>query len=162
MVSEYEKAYANYFQKLKIVNLPLLSWGIFSNENSEIYQYNKIQNSWIDKEIFRNITIDLKKEILITDQDFNIVFASSGIFNITGYQSNELLGKSPKIFQGLKTNETSRSNIRNAVQNKLPFKEIILNYKKDGSTYKCEIEGFPKFNEKGEFLNYIAFEKVAA
>jgi hypothetical protein len=44
----------------------------------------------------------------------------------------------------------------------MPFKAVILNYNKDGSTYLCEIEAKPKFNSKGELVNYIAFERIAS
>jgi hypothetical protein len=81
---------------------------------------------------------------------------------MSGYHQEEIIGKSPKVFQGILTSEITKTNIRQAINNKLPFKEIILNYKKDGSTYLCEIEAIPKFNKKGEFLNYIAFERIAS
>ena len=51
--------------------------------------------------------------------------------------------------------------IRRAIGKREPFKAILLNYKKNGETYFCEIEAYPKFNAEGTFLNYIAFEKVA-
>lgn len=66
------------------------------------------------------------------------------------------------MFQGVLTSESIKNNIRKAIINKKPFKEVIINYKKDGSTYLCEIEAIPKFNKKGEFLNYIAFERIAS
>ena len=81
---------------------------------------------------------------------------------MTGYNSEEIMGKSTKIFQGILTSEITKTNIRQAINHKLPFKEIILNYKKDGSTYLCEIEAIPKFDKRGEFLNYIAFERIAS
>jgi len=84
------------------------------------------------------------------------------IHKMNGYHPHEIIGKTPKIFQGELTSEISRTKIKNALLNQLPFKEIIVNYKKDGTTYLCEIEAFPKFNKKGELLNYIAFERIAS
>ena len=81
---------------------------------------------------------------------------------MNGYRPEEVLAKSPKIFQGKLTCDVSRKNIKHALEHHLPFKEVILNYKKDGSTYLCEIKAYPKFNAEGKLIHYIAFEKLAS
>jgi hypothetical protein len=66
------------------------------------------------------------------------------------------------MFQGPLTSAKALDNIKIAVKNQLPFKEIITNYKKDGSLYECEIKAVPKFDAKGNLVNYIAFERIAS
>ncbi|MFV7235185.1 PAS domain-containing protein [Flavobacterium sp. ZB4R12] len=51
--------------------------------------------------------------------------------------------------------------MRKAIELKLPFEKTVLNYKKNGETYLCEIKAFPIFNAKGELSHFIAFEKAA-
>lgn len=162
MIREYDIAWAKYMENAKIIPLPLTCWDIFYNYNSEIENYNFIQKEWKIKENFSNIVNLEKREIVITNANQEIVFATNGIYDMNGWNSFEMIGKSPKIFQGKLTSETSRNNIRTAIKNQLPFKEIILNYRKDNSTYLCEIEGYPKFNKNGDLLNYIAFERIAS
>jgi PAS domain S-box-containing protein len=162
MTKEYDKALAKYYNKLKIISPPLISWDLFPTHNLEINYYNSIQKHWDSKINFRQIVYQEKKEIIITNLNQEIVFATEGIYKMNGYKPFELKGKSPKIFQGKLTCQKVINNIRKAIQNQLPFKEIILNYKKDGTTYLCEIEVFPKFNKKGELINYIAFERIAS
>ena len=79
-----------------------------------------------------------------------------------GYKVEEVIGNSPKMFQGPSTNLQVSSEIRQAILNKVPFEKNVINYCKDGSLYKCSIKGFPVFNLKGEVVNFIAFEKIAA
>jgi PAS domain S-box-containing protein len=162
MTEAYEKALVKYHNTLRIVPVPLISWDIFSSYNLELNNYNAIQKGWKTKENFNNIVYQEKREIIVTNANQDIVFATQGIHKINGYQSFELIGKSPKIFQGELTSAESKNNIRKAIDNQLPFKEVILNYRKDGSTYLCDIEAFPKFNKKGELINYIAFERIAS
>lgn len=162
MTQEYDIAWAKYMENIKIVPLPLICWDIFYNYNSEIENYNFIQKEWKTKENFSKIVNLEKREIVITNANQQIVFATNGIYKMNGWNSFEMIGKSPKIFQGKLTSETSRNNIRTAIKNQLPFKEIILNYRKDNSTYLCEIEGHPKFNKNGDLINYIAFERIAS
>jgi PAS domain S-box-containing protein len=162
MTKQYDIALAKYYDKLKTVSLPLTSWDIFSTPNLEISHYNIIQKNWKSKVNFREIVYREKREIIITNLNQEIVFASEGIYKMNGYKPFELKGKSPKMLQGSLTCQNSTNNIRKAIQNHLPFKEVILNYKKDGTTYLCEIEVFPKFNNKGVLVNYIAFERIAS
>jgi PAS domain S-box-containing protein len=162
MTEEYDKAWVQYVKNLRIVPVPLLSWDIFYNYNSEIKSYDFIQKEWKFKENFKKIVHSEKREIIITNANQEIVFATSGIYEMNGWNPFEVIGKSPKIFQGKLTSETSRNRIRTAIKNQQPFKEIIVNYRKDESTYLCEIEGRPKFNNKGELVNYIAFERIAS
>ena len=81
---------------------------------------------------------------------------------MNGYEAHEVIGNSPKMFQGAKTDLQVSNEIRQSILNKLPFEKVIINYCKDGSTYNCHIKGFPIFNHKGEVTNFIAFEKIAA
>ena len=162
MTEEYEKALAKYYNKLRLLPLPLISWNIFYTDNLEMDSFNSIQEKWNVKEDFLEIVYQTKREIIITNTNNEILFASNGIRKMNGYRPFEIIGKSPKLFQGELTSKKSRENIRKAIQNQLPFKEVIVNYKKDGTTYMCEIEAFPKFNKKGKLINYIAFERLAS
>lgn len=162
MTEQYENAVFKYYSKLKIVPLPLTSWGLFLSRDIETNQFNLIQNDWTVQEKFWEIVHQTKQEIIITNVKQEIVFATQGIYSMNGYHPYEIIGKSPKIFQGKLTSEENKNTIRVAIQNRQPFKEILINYRKDGSTYLCEINAFPKFNKKGELINYIAFEKIAS
>ncbi|SFA73956.1 PAS domain S-box-containing protein [Flavobacterium swingsii] len=162
MLEEYEKAFAKYRKGLKTIPLPIICWDFHSIKNLELLSFDVIQKNWNGKISFLKIVNNEKKDIIVTDKNFKIIFATKSIVAMTGYQAEEIMGKSPKIFQGILTSETTKTNIRQAITNKLPFKEVIVNYKKDGSTYLCEIEAIPKFDKKGEFLNYIAFERIAS
>lgn len=64
--------------------------------------------------------------------------------------------------QGEATCTTTKERIKTGLNNLKPFKKVILNYRKNGDSYWCEIEAYPMFSKKGEFLNYIALERFAA
>lgn len=161
MFKEYDKAWAKYREELEIVPLPLISWEFYSLPRAEQKEFNVIQSLWNEKiDYNRTITKEMKT-IVITDVNFKIIFASSSIQEMTGYSYSEIQGESPKMFQGKKTSDETREKIRIAIKDKKPFKEVILNYRKNGETYYCEIEAYPKFDKDGNFVNYIAFEKAA-
>jgi len=151
-------------------SVPILAWDFhyeYVNELKAIFadlkRVNKISNQFTWNE--RNLQIEdrIKEEVVvITDLDLQIVFASNGIKRMTGYSECEVLGKTPKIFQGPETCKTILKEIREAIQLQIPFEKTIQNYRKDGKIYQCKINGVPVFNLKGKLTHFIAFEKEVA
>lgn len=166
---QYEDAIAMYHNGLNVKTPPIFCWD-FHNEfltavKSFFQDLNKLnsiasQNKWIQNNW--DIKNSLKEEVIIvTDAKLKIVFASHNIVKMNGYVEAEVLGKSPKIFQGEATNQITSNEIRKAIVEQQPFEKIVMNYKKNGEVYACLIKGFPVFNVKGDLSHYIAFEKAA-
>ena len=118
------------------------------------------KNKWVQSDWdLKNTPQD--EVIIVTDVKLKIVFASHNIVNMNGYHEEEVLGKSPKMFQGEATDGTTSSEISKAILEQKPFEKTVMNYKKNGDVYACIIKGYPVFNNKGELIHYIAFEKAA-
>ena len=162
MTLEYEKAWAKYRSGLRILQTPLICWDLITTYYSDSFLMNKIQKNWNEKINFLSIVNDQKREIIVTDKNFKIIFATETIVNMNGYEPSEIIGKSPGFFQGNATSKKTKNSIKKALINLKPFKEVILNYKKNGETYWCEIDAHPKFDAQGNFVNYIAFERLAS
>jgi PAS domain S-box-containing protein len=165
----YDAAIAKYHQEMNCNVIPVISWD-FHHESlnglkSNYSDWQKVHHiadrfNWDDSEF--DVLERLKEEVVvITDLKLKIVFASSRILNMTGYTEVEILGKSPKMFQGPETSSVVREEIRLAINSQETFEKTILNYKKNGETYFCTINAFPVFNLKGKLTHFIAFEKAA-
>jgi PAS domain S-box-containing protein len=151
-------------------SVPILAWDFhyeYINELKAIFadlkKVNKISNqfTWNEKDL--EIEERLKDEVVvITDLDLKIIFASNGIKRMTGYSEFEVLGKSPRMFQGPETSKTVLEEIKAAIKLQIPFEKTLQNYRKDGRSYKCKINGAPVFNLKGKLTHFIAFEKEVA
>jgi PAS domain S-box-containing protein len=169
-LKQYEEAIVNYHSVLRIKSLPIFSSNFhyeflkevkesFLDLNSlkEIAQQNKWKSSseW-------DIKAPIKEEVIIvTDSKLRIVFASHNMVKMNGYLAKEVLGKSPKMFQGQVTDRVVSNEINVAIQSQQAFEKTVLNYKKNGEIYACLIKGYPVFNLKGQLSHYIAFEKAA-
>ncbi|RZJ48998.1 MAG: PAS domain-containing protein [Chryseobacterium sp.] len=146
--------------------VPIMAWDFhyeYLNELKHVFADLKrvkelsSQFSWDEENL--NIEKRIREEVvLVTDADLKIVFASSGIKKMTGYTENEVLGKTPKMFQGSKTSKTALKEIKEAINLQIPFEKTIQNYRKNGKTYKCKISGSPVFDLKGKLSHFIAFE----
>jgi PAS domain S-box-containing protein len=151
--------------------LPLISWDFFAlefqknslllKEASALEQRAKLER-WKDPIDFREKLFPEEQVIVLTDPSLNIVHATANIYQMNGYTSAELLGKKPKIFQGKETCLKTSARISSAIRELRPFEEKILNYRKDGSSYTCWIMGQPVYNNAGELIHFIAFEKEVA
>lgn len=166
----YDNALAKYYNNGAVKAMPLISWDIYAQYLfqtnvllHDVHSLNKIANrnqwksTWDYKKSLQDETV-----IVVTDANLKIVFASQNIEAMNGYTAKEVIGNSPKMFQGLATDKFVSNEIRRAILDKKPFKKNVINYCKDGSLYKCQIKGYPIFNHKGEVINFIAFEKIAA
>ncbi|SHM81527.1 PAS domain-containing protein [Flavobacterium xinjiangense] len=169
-LNQYEGAIVNYHNDLRIKSLPIVCVDFH-------YEFLKeVKQSFLDlkslKEIaYQNrwklspdwdISSPIKEEVIIvTDAKLTIVFASHNMIKMNGYVEAEVLGKSPKMFQGEVTDRIVSNEISSAIRSQQSFEKTVLNYKKNGDIYACLIKGYPVFNLKGQLSHYIAFEKAA-
>lgn len=158
-------------RKLKVSNvksMPLLSWDIFNESyiNSLFKAKKKIElNEVLSLAKKFNWKNDLDstfaesdyEALIITDADQNIVWVNDGFTEMTGYSKKFAINKTPKFLQGEKTSLETKTRIRKALIKDEPFKEIIINYKKDKTPYKCEVKIIPLYNETT--THYIAIER---
>lgn len=171
-LKDYENAVIKFRKSLKFSILPILSWDFYSQnfENIKKSEEDMVSlmrlvssNSWnFNTEVLDDKLKVEKNVIVVTDIHLNIVFATKNIWEMNQYHPKEILGKKPKMFQGSKTSKSTLKIVSEAVKSSKPFEVTIVNYRKDGSTYNCWIQGQPVFNEKGEVVNFIAFEKEVA
>ncbi|PXY45114.1 PAS domain-containing protein [Flavobacterium hydrophilum] len=169
-VNDHEEFFDESDANLTCNSVPILCWDFhyesineLKSLSSDIKKIKRISRQFNWNVTDLNINERMKDEVvLITDSELKIIFASEGISKMTGYTEKEVLGKRPKMFQGLETSSIILKEIKTAIEKQIPFEKTILNYKKNGETYNCTIHGFPVFNLKGNLSHFIAFEKEAA
>ncbi|MGD9045737.1 MAG: PAS domain-containing protein [Desulfobacterales bacterium] len=101
--------------------------------------------------------------ILITEagSGYPIIYVNPAFCKLTGYEPHEVMGKSPSILQGSKTDpEVLKRLSRNLAEGELFFGKAI-NYRKDGSTFMMEWKIAPIRNEHDEITHYLAIQREA-
>ena len=96
--------------------------------------------------------------VIITDANKRIKWVNNSAINMTGYSFEEMIGKSPKMFQFEKTNPTTITKIQQLLDNNQEVKVEILNRSKTGNEYWLELNIVPLKNSKNEVYGYIAVE----
>lgn len=69
-----------------------------------------------------------------------ILFVNDAFCRMTGYTKEEILGQTPRILQGPKTDRRTLDRLRHALENRQPIRVELLNYRKDRSEYWAEIQ----------------------
>lgn len=85
-----------------------------------------------------------------------IIFANEAAEAMTGYRPEELIGKTPRLFQGPETDRVALDRIRAALTARQRVKEVLLNYCKDGQPYWNEVEIVPLAPTSPEEPEYFA------
>ncbi|MGR3810282.1 PAS domain-containing protein [Jiulongibacter sp. NS-SX5] len=164
---EYQKA-IQYIDRPTTESAPLLSWDIFKNgydrKMAETLRHHELKQvlSFARQYHWKN---DLEatfeetdyEALIITDHRQNIIWVNDGFSEMTGYSKRFALNKTPRFLQGEMTSSATKSRIREQIAANKPFKDVIVNHRKDNSTYTCEVKIVPLYNE--HTTHFIAFEK---
>ncbi len=137
--------------------------------NTDITEQNaliKKLNETVNKlNLYEKVVLNTKEAVLITEAEpFNvsgprIVYVNDAFCAMTGYTPEEVIGKTPRILQGPKTDRKQLDKIRHALEQWQSVKVELINYKKDGSEFFVEFEIVPVANEKGWFTHWVSVQR---
>ncbi len=97
--------------------------------------------------------------MIVTDPrqfDNPIVFANNAFLALTGYDRMEVAGRNCRFLQGPETDPAAVAGIREAVRRQEPITIDILNYRKDGSTFRNALYMGPVHDEEGRLRYFFA------
>jgi PAS domain S-box-containing protein len=103
--------------------------------------------------------------IVITDEKLEgpdhpkILYVNRAFEQITGYSKEEVIGKTPRILQGEKTDRKVLDRLKETLEKGEFFEGSTINYKKDGTPYHVEWNITPIKNKNGETINYFCVQK---
>ena len=75
--------------------------------------------------------------ILITEptSEGEVIYANKAFTTLTGYESDDIIGKTPRILQGVGTDEKVIDRLTAALKSSTTFEGKAINYKKDGTPF---------------------------
>jgi|GEM_PF-2712026 PAS domain S-box-containing protein len=105
-----------------------------------------------------------KESIIITDAELNlpgpkIVFVNGAFTQMTGYAAAEVLGKTPRLFQGPHTDKAVLKRLRKNLENNEMFAGETINYRKDGKEFDLEWQIAPIRNAAGKITHFVGIER---
>ena len=100
--------------------------------------------------------------IVVAEQegDDNIlIYANPAFERLTGYSSDDILYQDCRFLQNGDRDQPGLHAIHEAVRTNTPCRQIIRNYRKDGSVFWNELSITPVFNETDQLTYYIGIQK---
>lgn len=92
-------------------------------------------------------------------EDNILIYANPAFERLTGYTVDEILYQDCRFLQGDDRNQPGLNAIREAVRNHRPCREVIRNYRRDGTPFWNELSITPVFNEAGQLTYFIGIQK---
>ena len=97
--------------------------------------------------------------LVLTDQYQVIQWVNEGFTSMTGYPASAVIHQRPARFQGESTSNDTRARIRAKLKATEPFQEVIVNYRRNGESYLCQLNVFPMKDSSGALQHFLALEK---
>lgn len=141
------------------------------NEGKAIRMIGAIQDVTKQKEeeqrlkLLETVITQTKDAVVITDTDIsnqeipNIIFVNQAFTKMTGYKPKEVIGKSPVMFKGAKSDLNEFEKLKESIQN---YKECFvetISYKKNGEEYWVNFSMIPVTNKEGEHSHWISIQR---
>lgn len=109
------------------------------------------------------LVIDASNDgIVVAEQegeDNILIYVNAAFERLTGYARDEILYQDCRFLQGKDRNQLGIPAIRQAIRNGQPCRQILRNYRKDGSAFWNELSITPVFNESDQLTYFIGIQK---
>ncbi|MEX0995100.1 MAG: PAS domain S-box protein [Balneolaceae bacterium] len=101
--------------------------------------------------------------IMITELELEkpgpkIVYVNDGFTRITGYSREEVIGKTPRILQGPKTDRAVLDKLKKRLLEGNAFFGHTVNYRKDGTEFVNQWDIHPLTDENGEVTHWVSYQ----
>ncbi|MCF6130011.1 PAS domain S-box protein [Flavobacterium sp. AS60] len=115
--------------------------------------------------LLETVITQTKDAVMITDIDTsknaipNIIFVNSAFTDMTGYPAEEVIGKSPEMFFGKKSDILEFDKLKTAIQE---YKECFvetISYKKTGEEFWINFSMIPVTDKEGEHSHWISIQR---
>jgi PAS domain S-box-containing protein len=88
-----------------------------------------------------------------------IIYTNQTLSQMTGYSKEELIGKTPRIFQGPKTDREQLRLMKEALLKHQPYTTEIINYTKSGKPYWVSMDIAPVTDNTGRVSHMIGIQR---
>jgi len=115
--------------------------------------------------LIESVITNTKDSVLITEAEPTgmpgprIIFVNEAFTKMTGYEAEEVIGKTPRMLQGPKSNFAELAKLGEAMRKWETYEVTTINYKKNGDPFWNNFTVSPVADETGWYTHWIAIER---
>lgn len=88
-----------------------------------------------------------------------VIYANKAFEALTGFSADDILYQDCRVLQGDDRDQVARRAIREALRKGQPCRQVLRNYRKDGTSFWNELSITPVFNDAEKLMYYIGIQK---
>lgn len=88
-----------------------------------------------------------------------IVYVNASFTQRTGFTFDEVVGRTPRLLQGPRTQRTELDRIRQALEQRQSVRAELINYTRDGEEFWVELDITPLMDEHGEVTHFVSVQR---
>ncbi|MGM0545357.1 MAG: PAS domain-containing protein [Bacteroidota bacterium] len=97
-------------------------------------------------------------ELTLESPGPKIVYVNDGFCEMTGYSKEEVIGKTPRILQGPKTDRAVLDKLKRQLKEGQSFFGQAINYRKDGSEFVNQWDIHPLTDADGNITHWVSYQ----
>ncbi|MFI0490143.1 PAS domain S-box protein [Flavobacterium sp.] len=115
--------------------------------------------------LLETVITQTKDSVIITEANLNdgkipkIVYVNPAFSVMSGYHSDEIIGKSPNILKGPNSDNEEYEKLINAIINKEECQVETISYKKNNDEYWVNFSMLPVYNSDGELSHWVSIQR---
>ena len=91
--------------------------------------------------------------------EYPIVYVNQAFTEMSGYGAEEVIGKTPGILQGPKTDRAVLDRLASDLADGRVFHGTAINYRKDGSEFTLEWKVIPVTDDHGTITHFVSVQR---
>ncbi|NDJ19667.1 PAS domain S-box protein [Myxacorys almedinensis] len=112
--------------------------------------------------LFESVVINGSDAVIITNADLDnptITYVNAAFANITGFTAAEVIGQTPRILQGPRTDRDQLARIRLLLTQRKSVQVELINYRKDGTEFWVDLTIIPIIAAGGDVSHFVALQR---
>jgi len=100
--------------------------------------------------------------IVVAEQEGDetiLIYANQGFERLTGYSADEILYRDCRFLQNDDRDQPQLDNIRQAIREGKPCREVLRNYRKDGAMFWNELSVTPVYDDEDQLTYFVGVQK---
>lgn len=115
--------------------------------------------------LLQSVVVNTNDAVIITEAEPiefpgpRILYVNQAFTTMTGYSLEEVLGQTPRLLQGPKTDRNALARVRSALSRWESITVELINYRKDGTEFWVEFSVVPVADQEEHYTHWIAVQR---